>query len=264
MHKSTRRILLEINRRFYDEYARSFGNTRSRPWQAWPCLLTNFSATHPQVSTPLRVLDAGCGNGRFGRLVAETVDRPVIYHGWDQSLGLLEQARDKVAGHVAGSAFHAVDLGSMAPEAWPEPEEPFQIIGIFGVLHHLPGEAERRRLLSALGQRLAPGGELWASWWMLHHTERFKKKVRNWEEVPQVYKGLEPPNLDHLEPGDRLLAWQKDGLGLRYLHFPPEDELERLKHLPGLTFSGELMSDGPTGRENLYLKWQRQHDPSFL
>ena len=252
MKESTRQALLAINRVFYDDYAASFGSTRSRPWPAWTTLLQDLSASE----RPLRVLDVGCGNGRFGELAAEIlVDRGGLdYEGWDQSAGLLQQARLKLDGRVGKLVLRSVDLGR-DPTELPSTGETYDVIGMFGVLHHMPGREFRRRLLSALGTRLAPGGRLWASWWMLHQTDRFAKKIAEWRRLPEA-SGM-AVDLGDLEPGDHLLTWQRDGQGLRYLHFPTPDELDELRLLPDLSWKDSLASDGPTGRENLYLCWDR-------
>ena len=251
MKQATRDALLAINKRFYDEYSVVFGQTREKPWPAWRTLFRETPELW-QGSEPLRILDVGCGNGRFGLEAAQVLERPIHYVGLDQSQGLLEQARDKLSGAADKLELREADLGGPTP--LPVGGS-FDLIGMFGVLHHLPGEAYRRSLLSTLGRHLKSGGGLWASWWMLHKTPRFPKKVVPWERLAELHGESAVPELDDLESGDSLLSWQKDGFGLRYLHFPEQAELERLAELPGLTFLRSLESDGPTQRENLYLLW---------
>lgn len=259
MNEKTRAALLAVNRVFYDDYAGSFGETRARPWPAWTTLLAEPAAETETRDRPLRILDVGCGNGRFGLLASQLIPGPVIYEGWDQSVGLLDQARERLTSQVAELDLKPVDLGQ-DPGHWPVTEATFDVIGMFGVLHHMPGLAFRRRLLEALGRRLAPGGRLWVSWWLLHRTERFSKKTQPWSRLDEDgarSRGLSAVDPDELEPGDFLLSWQRDGFGLRYLHFPTDDELAELRDLPGLEPGPPLESDGPTGRENLYLRWTR-------
>ena len=255
MNEATRQILLSINKRFYDDYSDSFGASRQRPWPAWQTLLHDMQSPGRRTQGGcLRVLDVGCGNGRFGSLVADQPGSRVSYVGVDQSIGLLSQARAALEGRVEQLRLEPVDLGDPGP-ALDELGADFDIIGMFGVLHHLPGESERRQLLTRLGRKLAPGGQLWASWWMLHRTERFEKKVVPWGRLGDSSPPQEVPEAGQLEEGDTLLSWQRDGFGLRYLHFPPQAELERLHDLDGLRLIKSLASDGPTGKENLYLVW---------
>lgn len=257
MDEATRQMLLSVNKRFYDEYSDSFGASRQRPWPAWETLLSEtLGATSEEAREDgqLRILDVGCGNGRFGVLAADRIGPQISYLGLDQSLGLLAQAQEALEGRVEQLRLQPMDLGNPGT-ALDELQQAFDIIGIFGVLHHLPGEAERRRLLTRLGRKLAPGGQLWASWWMLHHTERFDKKVVPWDRLGASSPPQMAPDPRRLEEGDTLLSWQRDGFGLRYLHFPPKAEIERLQSLDGLRLVRSLASDGPTGRENLYLVW---------
>ena len=255
MDEDTRQALLSINKRFYDDYSDSFGASRQRPWPAWQTLLGDPNSPGQGSSDePLKILDVGCGNGRFGALVTSLVDRPVHYVGVDHSAGLLDQARVDLSSRVERLRLEQLDLGD-ADARPPELKGGFDIIGIFGVLHHLPGESHRRGLLNRLGSRLAPGGQLWASWWMLHQTSRFEKKVVPWHRLREEKPPLAMPDPDLLEQGDTLLSWQRDGFGLRYLHFPSGPEIDRLQRLENLDFVRTLESDGPTGRETLYLVW---------
>ena len=263
MNHETRAALLRINRIFYDEYASSFGGTRALPWPAWRQLLEPLR--DGEHDRPLRILDVGCGNGRFGSLAAETLPYAFEYEGWDQSQGLLDQAQERLEGRrlgdlpddqLAGLTLKAVDLNHwMEDEPQPASAGGYDVIGMFGVLHHMPGRQFRADLLQRLGTLLAPGGKLWVSWWMLHRTDRFQKKTVSWDRAPVEL------DLDDVEPGDHLLSWHRDGFGIRYLHFPTEDELVELDSLEGLEALAPLESDGPTGRENLYLRWTRASIP---
>ncbi len=88
MDDSTRLRLNAINRAFYTRRAGSFVQTRNHPWPGWKRALGAFPKDEP-----LRVLDIGCGNGRYGHFLAERAERPVAYTGVDLSPALLEEAR---------------------------------------------------------------------------------------------------------------------------------------------------------------------------
>ena len=110
MNEQTRERLLKINQRFYDDYAAGFGATRQKPWAAWETLLRGLPENFdPEASEPLRILDVGCGNGRFGELVAGVLERPLLYSGVDHSLGLLDQARHKLEGAFDHLTVEALD-----------------------------------------------------------------------------------------------------------------------------------------------------------
>jgi trans-aconitate methyltransferase len=103
-----------------------------------------------------RVLDAGCGLGRWTAELAATGARVT---GIDIHAPLLEQAR--IA--CPQAEFHAADLLT-----W-EPAEPFNAIYAFATLHwvHPPGAAAR-----ALRKMLTPAGRLAAAFGGLSATAR--------------------------------------------------------------------------------------------
>ena len=73
MDATTRRLLNELNRRFYRENADAFDVTRRVPWPGWNRLAEFLPATGP-----LSTLDLGCGNGRFLRWLAEALEQPLL------------------------------------------------------------------------------------------------------------------------------------------------------------------------------------------
>ena len=219
MNDSTRQNLNAINQRFYDIHAEAFGQTRDHPWPGWDRV-----RSHCPPTTPLRVLDVGCGNGRFGAYLAETATTPLTYTGVDSSRHLLERARQRTS--VLGAPrlvcldWETEGPGSMLPAG------PFDAAVIFGVLHHVPGHAGRRDLLRAMAARLAPGGILAATFWRFGAPElasRYAARRVSWTD-PSA------PTVDtaELETGDQLLQWGDTEGVLRYCHYCDDDEIDRL------------------------------------
>jgi SAM-dependent methyltransferase len=62
MKDETLRALNTINRVFYRDSAPSFDATRDAPWPGWQPLLPLLQGLE---GDPARILDLGCGNGRF-------------------------------------------------------------------------------------------------------------------------------------------------------------------------------------------------------
>ncbi len=129
------------------------------------------------------------------------------------------------------------------------PDETFAFVGVFGLLHHVPGESRRRDLLRALTQRVAPGGFLALAFWDFAREPRFERKIL-----------ASPPAeiRDDLEPGDVLLRWGAEGSSeLRYCHHT--DEAEELRLLADLPLVSRLAfsSDGAHGRSNRYRVLER-------
>jgi tRNA (uracil-5-)-methyltransferase TRM9 len=240
MNESVRQELLAINRRFYQEGAEGFSATRQRPWEGWRGLLPELRAHFPASC-----LDLGCGNGRFALFLEAEGLAPISYLGIDGSSGLLAEARARLP--EARFSFAEHDAGAL-PEVLPG--QPFGLIVIFGVLHHVPGRAARRALLEDLEKRLAPGGLMIPSFWLLdRYPARFAKLLRP-----------NPPALEgRLEPGDALLSFAgKPGL-VRYCHFPTDAEIDHCCGLPGCEELRRFRADGPSGGDNLYAVLRRRN-----
>ena len=68
MRPTVQTQLLDLNRRFYATVAVAFDRTR----QGLPeGMLALAQALRARLPAPVRILDAGCGNGRFARALAQ-------------------------------------------------------------------------------------------------------------------------------------------------------------------------------------------------
>jgi SAM-dependent methyltransferase len=237
MTPETARKLARINERFYRKHARLFASKRDRPWPGMRRVLESVPAP------PRRVLDVGCGHGRFAQLLRER-ELDASYWGVDASAELISLARAR-SDLIAGASFARVDVIERARAI---DAGPFDLIGVFGVLHHVPGEPARIALLRALAARLAAGGTLAVAFWRTLADEEPAKRVA-WESA-----GIEPGDL---EPGDRLLRFDTDASVFRFAHFADEPELARLASALGLPLATRFDSDGTGGIANAYLLGRR-------
>lgn len=160
--------LNELNRAFYALTVADFDELRGRPWPGWQRLLPHLAT----LSSPLRALDAGCGNGRFGRFLARNLSAEVRYHGVDFSPALLDAASSAFArmGILPGAVLEVRD---MVADSLPQGE--YSLVAAFGLLHHVPGGEQRRLLIQSLAERVAPGGLLVFTGWRFHEYERFRE-----------------------------------------------------------------------------------------
>ena len=205
---------------------------------------------------PLRVLDVGCGNGRFGAFLAARGLTPDRYVGIDASPALLEDARLRLRA-VPGAADRPMALelraGDLAvqPVDAALPDERFRLIAVLGVLHHVPGLAQRRALLGALAARLEAGGLLALAFWRFAAFERFERRLLGWEEYNRT--AAEPIDSARLEPGDHLIRWG-DGVGRqRYCHFASDAEMAGLLADLDLERVAEYAADGRSDDLNQYV-----------
>lgn len=213
MRKDTAEALRAVNRRFYRERGSEFSRSRERPWSGWGEIIERVGTLLPGHP---RILDVGCGNGRFARFLEERFGSAFDYCGVDESpLGLAEArkrlpARDNVI-FVEADFLEA-----------PLPDRELDLIVLFGVLHHVPGRENRIGLLTRLSALLAPGGLLAFSLWRFDRYPRFRKKIVPWDEF-RARTGIEI-DLEDLEPGDHILTWGGAPPAFRFCHAMSEEE----------------------------------------
>ncbi len=97
-----------------------------------------------------RILDAGCGNGRYTRFLARHADADALITCFDLSQRMLKRARRRA--HSFRVSHVAADLTRL-----PYPDAFFNAIVCGWVLEHLP---DPRPGLSELARILEPGGKL--------------------------------------------------------------------------------------------------------
>jgi len=249
MDLETQRALGAINRRFYSARAEEFSATREHAWPGWERVLAAIPRSSASPSQPLRVLDLGCGNGRFARFLRMRCQASLEYHGIDESRGLLEIAECAMAGTGGSWRFDRLDLCEPAVEH-ALPQQSFDLVSLFGLLHHLPGFSTRRAVVAAACARLAPGGLLAATLWRLDRDERVASRILSWSR----YNASAPEPIDEsrLEPGDCLLPWGSSDGPPRYCHLIDAAEAARLFAGLPLAAVDSFDSDGPHDRSNRY------------
>ena len=237
MNWDTQVVLNNINRQFYQERAIEFSATRERPWRGWDELEKRCFARLPAAP---KVLDVASGNGRFARFLEARAER---YVGIDQSPLALGEARRRV-GESETRRFLEHDF-VMADSPLPTEiqDNVFDLIVLFGVMHHVPGRERRRTLLTTLAERLAPKGLVVFSIWRFDEYERFRRKLVPWQDFLEA-TGL---SLDTTElgPGDHIMTWGSEPPSYRYCHAMHEEELSSL--LTTLPLKKVTIFDGDDG-----------------
>jgi len=244
MNAKTCRALNAINRNFYAEIADEFSGTRRDPWMGWGRAVGHLPRP---TEAPLKVLDLGCGNGRFASFLAGHLGPTMHYLGIDSSPAMLEHA---LLAHPNNSRISFEHLDFLPDSGGIQlPEGPFDLIVLFGVLHHVPGFETRRKLMVELVERLAEGGTLIVAAWQFALAPRFQSRILPWEQYAE--NGRIPIDLDELESGDFLLAW-RDSTYPRYCHFVDLQELDSLFAGGGTVSLDRYTADGKSGDLNLY------------
>ncbi|MCU0496002.1 MAG: class I SAM-dependent methyltransferase [Anaerolineae bacterium] len=231
-----------INRDFYQITATEFDQTRGQAWPGWNAILAHLPAR------PLSVCDVGCGNGRFGVFLAEqrtststntnTSTTPITYHGLDNSAALLAFAQRDLAAYP----HLAITLETRDLIESPPMDGQYDLVGLFGVIHHIPGADRRKQLMMTLADRVKPGGILVFAAWCFYEFERFRSRIVAWPD----------DLMTEVEHGDYLLDWRRGETALRYCHYVDETEHAALIAATGLQVVSTYRADGFTGTVNRY------------
>ncbi|MBZ0284392.1 MAG: class I SAM-dependent methyltransferase [Anaerolineae bacterium] len=256
MDAATIHRLNQINRQFYQTTADDFDQTRGTAWPGWNRLL-------PYLTTPLEVLDVGCGNGRFGAFLAKALpvtrrqlpdksdqqseNKPsdseleannavLSYHGIDSSAALLAHAQ-KILTALPNIRFRLEERDVIEH---PPDTDVYDLVVLLGVLHHIPGWEQRQTFMRQLAARVKPGGLLVFAAWRFYEYKRFRSRVVDWPDDIAV------------EAGDYLLDWRRGTVSLRYCHYTDDAEHDTLVGATGMTEIATYRADGESGDANRY------------
>ncbi len=234
MHAEIAERLLQINREFYQSFARPFAETRRR-------LQPGAAQAIRTISPEAAVLDLGSGSGEVARALARR-NHQGAYQGIDQCDALLSEAR--LSG-LPQAIFLQADL---AASDWPtRTHPPYTCALAFAVLHHLPGAERRLEFVATVRSLLDAHGGFVFSTWQFQTSERLRRRIVPWRAV-----GLEDSQVDE---GDHLIDWRHGGQGLRYVHAFNDAELSDLARLAGFRPVRSYLADGHNGRLGRYEVW---------
>jgi SAM-dependent methyltransferase len=245
MTPETIQRLNAINQAFYATIADDFDATRQTPWAGWFPLL-------PHLIGVRRVLDVGCGNGRFALFLREHVPTLEMFHGVDNNAALLARAREALTPSPSENEDLEVRLFAhdVVDSVLSADLTGYDAIGLFGVLHHIPGAQTRLDLMRDLAGRLNPNGVLMVAAWRFLDDDGLRARLVPW---PDDLVG-------EIEDGDALLDWRRGKNALRYCHHCDDAEFDALMHETGLTLQLRYFADGSSGRLNLYGVGRRLRD----
>ena len=194
-------LLLDKVNTDYDYMADKFSAARQYVWG-------DLKVLADYIKDDDKVLDWGCGNGRFFGLLQ---DRKVNYLGIDNCKRLIEIAQEKY------------------PEAdWQVssdvPFQSFDVIIAIAAWHHLPSRKLRKEKLIEFFDGLNQGGYLLLTSWNLKQKKYFGLWLKN--NLRNLFTGY--------EWNDVLVPWKADEENIyRYVHHQSKRSMIRLLHQVG-------------------------------
>ncbi|MFQ5493409.1 MAG: class I SAM-dependent methyltransferase [Candidatus Dojkabacteria bacterium] len=233
--------LNELNRKFYSKVAEDFSDSRQYFWKGWNILWDWIELKGLTVG---KILDAGSGNGRFAEFLIQRMGNDFEYLGIDYSRDLLGRAKHLASDHIQ---FDEMDLITDLKKL----KGRFELIVLFGVMHHIPGYENRVKLLQGLSKHLTKGGHLVATSWRFDRDKQLFDRKLSWND-----SGLDESDLEN---GDFLLDWRRKKQARRYVHLALPEEQESLVNDSGLEIKYHFEADGKEGNLNRYVILCKKH-----
>jgi SAM-dependent methyltransferase len=231
MDEKYAKYLLNKTRDDYNLISDDFSRTRFLIWPEIRGLLDKYFFIGDKV------LDLGCGNGRFIKYFGEKM---ADYYGTDISGGLIRIAKET----HPGAKFFVADALNL-----PFSDDYFDKIASMAVLHHMPSEETRVQFLKEARRVLRLNGIMFLTVWNFNEFKSFFLLLKSF--ILSAFK------LSKLEPGDFLEPWADKTK--RYYHYFTQRELIRLAKKAGFAIREVgIVKNDRGNRRNTYLVLQKE------
>ena len=248
MKSSTINKLNLLNFRFYDKVGMEFDQSRQQFWKGWEQALPELAKVLNSSQT-VKILDLACGNARFGRFIDEHFsDKPIEYLGVDVQPVLLSLSEKSLKTTNLTFNLKEVDIiqSLLDDTLINQIEDKFDLIMVFGLLHHIPSEDLRKKFMNKIGLLLNKNGLAVVTSWQFGKMKRFTDRY-----IDPTSLGIDS---NELEANDYILDWNRGEVAYRYSHFADEVELRSLAS--GFTNTKIIKTyyaDGRTDNLNCYI-----------
>jgi ubiquinone/menaquinone biosynthesis C-methylase UbiE len=214
--------ILNKTKRDYNLISNHFSETRKRPWD-------NFKFFFEGIPSRAKVLDLGCGNGRFNEFL-EGKD----YTGLDKSGELIKKAKEKYPkqNFLVGDALNL-----------PFEDNSFDYVISIAVIHHMPTKKTRKKFLKEIKRVLKSEGEARISTW--NYLES-KKSL--------YFKNLFKKVIGKIAFRDVFIPWHNQNgevITKRYYHFFTIKELRKL--FKKTEWKTKIIKKGEGIRSNIFI-----------
>jgi tRNA (uracil-5-)-methyltransferase TRM9 len=223
------KFILEKTKENYNLIAKEFSATRKEIWEELKFLFGDLKEGE-------KVLDLGCGNGRWYKVFKE---KKVDYFGIDNSEKLIEIAKEK----FPDAKFFVGDALNL-----PFPDDFFDKVYSIALLHHIPSEDFRIKVLKEAKRVLKPGGILILTCWKIYRPREILTLLK--------YTFLKIIGRSKLDFKDFFVPWGKKTL--RYYHCFSKRELENLLRKVGFEIlESGVVKNKRENRQNYYIISQK-------
>ena len=226
--------LLKINKDFYSRIASDFSRTRQSFWPGWKTALNYMRLNELEE---IKIFDVGCGNGRFYDFLKSQHSK-LDYLGIDNTPELFPV----IFPENESIKFKVIDI--INDDLRSLNNEPYDLISMIAVLHHIPGKENRLKLMSNLKNLLRDNGYLLITFWDFLDETKLVDKIVDWK-----YTDIDTKDLDN---GDYLISWGGDKNSYRYCHYYSQNEKNEIINFLDLNLIKTFKSDGKSGSLNSY------------
>lgn len=230
MDREYAEYLLSKTKEDYNLIAEDFSRTRKYVEEDRKSLLLQ------NISPKDRVLDLGCGNGRFFEVFK---DLKIDYFGIDNSEKIIEIAKKK---YPQGN-FQVADALDL-----PFQTNYFDKILSLAVFHHIPSEEIRLSFLEEAKRVLKPNGLLILTVWNLNPTKMIF--IGKWNRALNLLKLtiLKILGISKLDFGDFFINWRE--VTPRYIHYFTRHGLKKITKKAGFLVKEVGILGKPESRDN--------------
>jgi SAM-dependent methyltransferase len=232
--------LNKLNFDFYQSAGKYWNNDPNYIWNGWLSLIYHLEKLK-HINRPVKILDLGCGNGRFYNFAKQNF-LDLQYTGVDFSDYFLTLASKNLSNDNSVK-FIKSDLFF---DDWNflKYEGQFDLIVAFGLIHHIPSKTILKdffRKFKTIPRSKVAKNVL--TTWNYHLVNRLSKKI-----VDKIEK---PIGISYFDEQENLLTWDKGVNVLRFSrYFYPDQVLNLLELSKDDCYI--FNSDGKTGNQNTY------------